>query len=93
MLQTLRESIKRHNVDTFHRHLHELERVLQSSERIKKLLTADGTLCYAAFIGSDPMVETLIQKGVGKKHMLIDYNENLYEIYNLTNQRTFVNNV
>ena len=86
MLQTLRESIKRNNVATFHRHLDELEKALQNSERMKRLLTADGTLCYAAFIGSDPVVETLIQKGVGKKYMQIDYNENFHEIY-LTTQR------
>ena len=34
---------------------------------MKVLLEQDGTLCLAAWIGSNPVVETLIQKGVGKE--------------------------
>ena len=66
-LKTLRESIKENYVDSFHRHLNELERVVQNNERMKQLLEEDGVLCYAAFLGSTPVVETLIQKGVGEK--------------------------
>ena len=36
-------------------------------EQRKVLLEGAGTVCYAAFIGSNPVVETLIQKGVGEK--------------------------
>ena len=55
-------------MDTFHRHLDELERVVQNTDRIKELLEEDGTLCYAAYIGSNPVVKTLsIQKSVGKE--------------------------
>ena len=54
-------------MDSFHRHLNELERVVQNSERMKQLLEEDGTLSYAAFLGSTPVVETLIQKGVGEE--------------------------
>ena len=54
-------------MDSFHHHLEELERLLQNSDRMKGLLEDAGVLCYGAFIGSIPMVETLIQKGVGKE--------------------------
>ena len=67
VLKTLRESIKENNVDSFHHHLNELERVVQNNERMRRLLQEDGTLSYAAFLGSTPVVETLIQKGVGEE--------------------------
>ena len=58
-------------MDSFHRHLDELERLLSDDDmekgRIKK-----SVLCYAAHLGSTPVVEALIQKGVGKEC----YNEN-----------------
>ena len=66
-MKTLRESIEQRDVDSFHRHLDELEGLLQNSERMKGLLEADGLLCYAAYMGSNPVVDTLIQKGVGKE--------------------------
>ena len=68
-MKILRESIKAKNVDSFHRHLNELETVVQNNERMKRLLEKDGTLCYAAYIGSNPVVETVIQKGVGKEYV------------------------
>ena len=67
LLKTLRESIKENNVDSFHRHLNELERVVQNNDRMRRLLQEDGILSYAAFLGSTPVVETLIQKGVGEE--------------------------
>ena len=67
LLKTLRESIKENNVASFHRHLDELERIVQNNDRMKQLLEQHGTLCYAAHIGSNPVVEALIQKGVGKE--------------------------
>ena len=55
-------------MDSFHRHLDELERIVQNNDRMKELLEEeDGVLCYAAWIGSNPVVETLIEKGVGKE--------------------------
>ena len=54
-------------MDSFHRHLDELERIVQNNERMKELLEEDGVLCYAAWIGSNPVVQTLIEKGVGKE--------------------------
>ena len=58
-------------MDSFHRQLDELEGLLQNSERMKGLLETDGILCYAAYVGSNPVVQTLIQKGVGRKIYLI----------------------
>ena len=66
-MKAVRESIKLHNLDSFHHHLDELGRVLQNDERMRQLLEKDGTLSYAAYVGSTPVVETLIQKGVGEE--------------------------
>ena len=65
VLKPLRESIKENSVDSFHRQLDELERVVQDNEKMRRLL--QELLSYAAFLGSTPVVETLIQKGVGEK--------------------------
>ena len=67
VLKQLRESIKGNNVDSFHHHLNELERVVQNNERMGQLLEEDGLLCLAASLGSNAVVETLIQKGIGKE--------------------------
>ena len=67
LLKTLRKSIIEKDVDSFHHHLDELEKVVQNTIRMKELLGEDGTLCLAASVGYNPVVETLIQKGVGKK--------------------------
>ena len=58
-------------MDSFHRHLDELERLLSDDDR-KKRRIKQSVLCYAAHLGSNPVVEALIEKGVGKKY----YNEN-----------------
>ena len=63
----LRDSIKEKDVDSFHRHLEELDRVVQNNEKMRQLLEEDGVLCLAAYIGSIPVVETLIQNGVGEE--------------------------
>ena len=65
VLKPLRECIKENNVDSFHHHLNELERVVQNNERMRRIL--EEPLSYAAFLGSTPVVETLIQMGVGKE--------------------------
>ena len=54
-------------MDSFHRHLDELERLL-SDDDMKKRRIRQNILCYAAFEGSNPVVETLIQKGVGEEY-------------------------
>ena len=58
-------------MDSFHRHLDELERLLSDDDR-KKRRIRQSILCYAAYCGSTPVVEALIEKGVGKEY----YNEN-----------------
>ena len=61
---------------SFKYHLDELERAAHNSQWMKELLVADGILCYAAYVGSIPVVETLIQKGVGKEkvyHIVENY--------------------
>ena len=58
-------------MDSFHRHLDELERLLSDDDR-KNRQIKESVLCYAAHLRSTPVVEALIEKGVGKKF----YNEN-----------------
>jgi len=57
-------------MDPFHRHLDELERLLSDDDMKRQI--KESVLCYAAYLGSNPVVEALIQKGVGKEF----YNEN-----------------
>ena len=58
-------------MNSFHRHLDKLERLLSDNDR-KKRRIKENVFCYAAYLGSTPVVEALIEKGVGKKY----YNEN-----------------
>ena len=76
MLKTLRESITHpsNDLDYFHCHVNELEGVVQNTDRMKELLEEAGTLCLGAYVGSNPVVETLTQKGVGKEKMYYKYN-------------------
>ena len=46
--------------------LAELEGLLQDDNTVVERLTASSALCKAAWVGSVPIMETLIQKGVGK---------------------------
>ena len=57
-------------MDSFHRHLEELERLLSDDDKKRRI--KESVLCYAAHLGSTLVVETLIEKGVGKKY----YNQN-----------------
>ena len=54
-------------MDSFHHYLDELERLLGDDDK-KKGRMKSRALSFAAFVGSNPVVETLIQKGVGKEH-------------------------
>ena len=58
-------------MNSFHCHLDELERLLSDEDK-KKGQIKESVLCYAAHLGSTLVVETLIEKGVGKKY----YNQN-----------------
>ena len=53
-------------MDSFHCHLDELERLLSDDDR-KKRRIKESVLCYAAYCGSTPVVEALIERGVGKE--------------------------
>ena len=53
-------------MDSFHRHLDELERLLSDDDR-KKRRIRQSVLCYAAYLGFNSVVDALIQKGVGKQ--------------------------
>ena len=54
-------------MDSFHHHLDELERLLSNDDKKKGQIT-QRVLCYAVFVGSNPVVEAVIQKGVGKEY-------------------------
>ena len=56
-------------MDSFHLHLDELERLLSDDDQ-KNGQIRQKVLCYAAFVGSNPVVETLTQKGVGKEFIM-----------------------
>ena len=61
--------MRNNDMDSFHRHLDELERLLSDDDK-KKERIRQRVLCYAAFVGSNPVVETLIQNGVGKEFIM-----------------------
>ena len=52
-------------MNSFHRHLDELERLLSDDDK-KKRRIKESILCYAAYCGSNPVVEALIKQGIGK---------------------------
>ena len=60
-------AIRNNDMDSFHRHLDELERLLSDDDNIKRQIR-QSVLCYAAFVGFNPVVEAVIQKGVGKEY-------------------------
>ena len=67
MLQDLKKAIRLKNVESFNQHLTELEKLFQDCDiTVGKALAASGALHYAAEVGSIPIMNTLIQKGVGK---------------------------
>ena len=53
-------------MDSFYHHLDELERLLSGDGWMKKRIK-ERALGFAAYVGSNLVVETLIQKGVGKE--------------------------
>ena len=56
-------------MDSFHHHLDELEKLLNDDDEKKGRIT-QRVLCYAAFVGTNPVVETLMEKGVGKESIM-----------------------
>jgi len=50
----------------FNQRLSEVEEIFQDHESTVRGLAVSGALCYAARAGSIPMMDTLIEKGVGE---------------------------
>jgi len=50
----------------FNQRLSEVEEIFQDHESTVRGLAVSGALCYAARAGSIPMMDILIEKGVGK---------------------------
>ena len=66
MLELLKKAIQDGGVESFKQQLSRVEELFQDRGSTVRGLTAFGALCYAARVGSIPMVDTLIQKGFGK---------------------------
>ena len=54
-------------MDSFHCHLDELERLLSGDGWMKRRIK-ERALSFAAYVGSNPVVETLVPKGIGKEY-------------------------
>lgn len=67
-MKVLKKAIEDDDVDSFHHHL---ERLVQDhGSTVGDLLAGSGALHCAAKAGCIPMVETLIQKGLGNAYHL-----------------------
>ena len=66
MLEGLNKAIQEADADSFSTRLAEVEELFQDNDSTARGLAASGALCHAANVGSVPMMDTLIQKGVGK---------------------------
>ena len=77
MLKKLREAITGKDEDLFHHHVDVLEKLLQDDDRMRELLDATGTLAYAAYVGFQPAVETVIWKGAGMEYINTFYNRSV----------------
>jgi len=53
-------------VESLNQYLAELVKLLQDDNTVGVRPAANSALCYAAWTGSIPIMDTLIQKGVGK---------------------------
>ena len=69
MLEHLKKAIQDGDVESFKQQLSRVEELFQDRGSTVRGLTAFGALCYAARVGSIPMMDTLIQKGVGKTQL------------------------
>ena len=66
VLVDIKKDIRHDNVKSFNQHLAELERLIQDDSTLRERLATSGVLCSAALLGSVSVMDTLIQKGVGK---------------------------
>jgi len=65
VLDDLNKAIREDDVEIYNTKLTEFEELLQDADSLVGGL-ASGALFYAASVGSIPMIDTLIHKGVGK---------------------------
>ena len=61
----LKKAIQRNDVESFNKHLACLEKLLPDCT-VGERLAASGAQVFAATVGSIPILNTLLQKGVGK---------------------------
>ena len=75
MLEDLKKAIQDGHVDSFKQQLSRVEKFFLDHDSTVRGLAASGALCYAARVGSIPMMDALIQKGVGKAllHGMMNY--------------------
>ena len=67
MLKNIIKVIQEGDVESFHKLLADVEEMIPNDDNnMVERLAVRGALCYAAKTGSIPMMDTLIQKGVGK---------------------------
>jgi len=66
VLKDLNKAIVEADVELFSTRLAEVEELFQDNDSTARGLAASCALCYAAHVGSVSMMDTLIQKGVGK---------------------------
>jgi len=66
VLEDLKKAIQDGDVESFNQRLSQVEEFFQDQDDAVRGLAAFGALCYAAEVGSIPMMDTLIRKGVGK---------------------------
>jgi len=66
VLEHLKKAIQDGDVESFKQQLSEVEEFFQDRGSTVGGLAASSALCFAAMAGSIPMMDTLIQKGVGK---------------------------
>ena len=76
MLEDLEKSIRLNDVESFHHLLEELVRLLQDDNTTGERPAANKALCYAAWAGSIPVMDNLIQNGVGK-----EINSSIYIVF------------
>jgi len=66
VLEDLKKAIQDGDLESFNQRLSLVEEFFQDRESTVGGLATSGALCYAARVGSIPMMDILIKKGVGK---------------------------
>ena len=72
VMEDLNMAIRCGDVKSFTERLAEVEELSPGVESTGRILTVSGSLCYAAETGFIPIMDTLIEKGVGKVLLLAE---------------------